>query len=446
MNSLFHKKSIQKLLLILKNKKSKDFLIKSSFKNLNKYEKKIESLVKFDKKIVYNYKKNLINILDKRLLYIPFGIKDIFNVKQFTNEKGSVIYKNFNPGNNARVVDRLLASGAIPFGKTVTSEFAVHELNKTKNPYDFTKTPGTSSSGSAASVACGYYPFSLGTQTAGSIIRPASYCNIWGFKPSFGLIPRTGVLKTTDSLDSIGFFCSNGENIKYLLDIMRVSGRNYPFIYKNIDSKINMLNKSKKIYKIAFVKTHTWNYAENYVKLAIENFLNKIDNNSKFLVKEIKLPNIYDEIHYNHEAIYTKSLSYYFKNEFKNREKLLSKNISNMIEKGNKINKDQFIRSHHFQNKIISTSNKIFNNYDAVISISTSESAPLREKIPLDDPSLMWTFLHMPSMNAPIFRCPKNMPFGIQFTAKKFNDYQLLRVLKELFNEKIIYANPYDNI
>ena len=123
-------------------------------------------------------------------------------------------------------------SGCIPFAKTTTSEFAVHKINKTRNPYDFSKTPGTSSSGSAVSVASGYFPFALASQTAGSIVRPASYCNVWGFKPSFGLIPRTGMLKTADTLDTPGFFCSNGKSIKYLLDNIRVRGKNYPFVYK----------------------------------------------------------------------------------------------------------------------------------------------------------------------------------------------------------------------
>ena len=116
---------------------------------------------------------------------------------------GSVIWKNFFPGNNARVVDKLINEGCLSIGKTVTAEFAVHELNKTLNPYDVTKTPGTSSSGSAVVVSTGMVPFALGTQTAGSIIRPASFCGVWGMKPSYGLIPRTGVLKTSDTLDLV---------------------------------------------------------------------------------------------------------------------------------------------------------------------------------------------------------------------------------------------------
>ena len=126
-------------------------------------------------------------------------------------------------------------NSGIFLGKTVTAEFAVHSLNETLNPHDITKTPGTSSSGSAVSVQIGNVPFALGSQTAGSIIRPASFCGVWGFKPSFGLIPRTGVLKTTDTLDTIGILSSHGSNFREVLDIIRVRGPNYPFVYQNID-------------------------------------------------------------------------------------------------------------------------------------------------------------------------------------------------------------------
>ena len=127
---------------------------------------------------------------------------------------GSSIWSKHYAGNNARVIDNLICSGAHIIGKTVTAEFAVHSLNETLNPHDITKTPGTSSSGSAVAVQIGNVPFALGSQTAGSIIRPASFCGVWGFKPSFGLIPRTGVLKTTDTLDTVGILSSHGSNLR----------------------------------------------------------------------------------------------------------------------------------------------------------------------------------------------------------------------------------------
>ena len=120
---------------------------------------------------------------------IPIGIKDIFNTAELPTQMGSPIWKDFTPGNDARAVYHLKRQGANVVGKTVTAEFAVHALNETLNPYDVARTPGTSSSGSAVAVALGTVPFATGTQTAGSIIRPASFCGIYGCKPSFGFIP-----------------------------------------------------------------------------------------------------------------------------------------------------------------------------------------------------------------------------------------------------------------
>ena len=161
---------------------------------------------------------------------VPFGVKDIFNTIDLKTEMGSETWKDHNAGNDARVVSVLRHQGYTPIGKTVTAEFAVHHLNKTKNPHSIDKTPGTSSSGSAVAVATGMVPFALGTQTAGSIIRPASFCGVWGMKPSFGLIPRTGSLKTTDSLDTIGFLSSYGTDMREILNLLRVKGPNYPFV------------------------------------------------------------------------------------------------------------------------------------------------------------------------------------------------------------------------
>ncbi|MEO6054545.1 MAG: amidase, partial [Chthoniobacterales bacterium] len=140
---------------------------------------------------------------------IPIAVKDIFNTIDFPTEMGSPLWKDFTPGNDARIVFQAKQAGAMIPGKTVTAEFAVHALNETINPHDPTRTPGTSSSGSAAAIALGVVPVSLGSQTAASVVRPASFCGIYGYKPSFGTIPRTGTLKTTDSLDTLGFFTAS---------------------------------------------------------------------------------------------------------------------------------------------------------------------------------------------------------------------------------------------
>ena len=140
---------------------------------------------------------------DDPLWGAPFGVKDVFNTAELPTCMGSPIWEGFTPGNDARVVAHLRWAGGVMFGKTVTAEFAVHHPGPTVNPHNPDYSPGTSSSGSAAAVASMMVPLALGTQTAGSTIRPASYCGVYGFKPSFGVVPRTGILKTLDTLDHV---------------------------------------------------------------------------------------------------------------------------------------------------------------------------------------------------------------------------------------------------
>lgn len=158
-------------------------------------------------------------------------MKDVFNTKFLKTEFGSILFKNFLPGNNARLVDIIKEKQGIIFCKTTTAEFAVHHFpeKKTLNPFNKNHITGTSSAGSAVAVACGALPISLATQTAGSIIRPASFCGVIGFKPSFGALDRTGVLKTTDTLDTIGLFSSDIQNLKKIFINLIQYSNQYPY-------------------------------------------------------------------------------------------------------------------------------------------------------------------------------------------------------------------------
>ena len=171
---------------------------------VDKHESSVHAWECFDRqKLVCQAEQSTARIRDgnepRPLEGLPVGVKDIFNTADFPTQMGSPLWQGFTPGNDARVLYDMKRLGAIVPGKTVTAEFAVHSLGKTLNPHAGNRTPGTSSSGSAVAVATGMVSVALGTQTAGSIIRPASFCGVWGCKPSFGLVPRTGTLKTTDS-------------------------------------------------------------------------------------------------------------------------------------------------------------------------------------------------------------------------------------------------------
>lgn len=374
---------------------------------------------------------------------IPIGVKDIYNTIDFPTQMGSPIWENFTPGNDARVIFYLKTAGAIIPGKTVTAEFAVHTLGKTKNPHDIARTPGTSSSGSAVAVATGMVPAAIGTQTAGSIVRPASFCGIYGCKPSFGLIPRTGMLKTTDSLDTIGFFVLHFEDIESVFNIMRVHGTDYPLSDSALTDKKRQNKPSSRPWRVAFVKTHTWEYAPEYAQNALIAWSEKLSEVADIQVEEARLPPVMDESHTIHSIIYDKTLSYYFKNEFK-KDTLVSPIMKNLISHGNTISVSQYQESLIRQEKMARSMDRFFRDFDIIISLSTAGEAPLRNEIEQPDPALIWTMTYLPVISAPVFVSPHGLPFGVQIVARRYNDGLLFKFCDHLRAMNLIPAksNP----
>jgi Asp-tRNA(Asn)/Glu-tRNA(Gln) amidotransferase A subunit family amidase len=365
---------------------------------------------------------------------VPIGIKDVFNTKDFPTEMGSPLWKGFTPGNNARVVHDIIESDAIVFGKTVTAEFAVHYLSadKTVNPHNPKHIPGTSSSGSAAAVATKMVPVSLGTQTAGSIIRPASYCGVYGFKPTFGTIPRTGTLKTTDTLDTIGCFSNSVDDLKLVFDVARVKGKDYPFVNKNLDHVTPSLSMPIKVgYIIDGIKV--FDKFPEYAIKALGDFISLLKQDKRFLVEKINAIPELNQVHDAHATIYDKTLSYYFNIEFENKDKgLLSDIIIEALEKGKTISASAYIEAIGLQSKIRAIVEKVYSSYDIILALSTAGEAPLLHHHETADTCLIWTFLGMPTVNLPIFKGPLNLPFGLQAVGGRYTDYKLLQICNVL--------------
>ncbi len=372
---------------------------------------------------------------------IPVGVKDIFNTIDFPTQMGSPIWKDFSPGNDARIVYNLKQAGAIIPGKTVTAEFAVHALQKTINPHAPDRTPGTSSSGSAVAIASGMLPAALGTQTAGSIVRPASFCGIYGCKPSFGLIPRTGSLKTTDSLDTIGFFTTHFEDLELLFDVVRVHGLNYPISHRLLNDPGRQNKPPDKPWRVAFVKTHTWENAPAYAQNALIDWAESLSRDSAIEIVPAELPPELKEAHGVHATIYDCTLAYYFQEEYKKKE-LVSPIMNEIIERGLKISPREYQDALLRQEQILAFMDTFFKNFDTLICLSTAGEAPLREKTELPDPALMWTLTHLPVISVPVFKSPSGLPFGAQLVARKYNDRLLFNFAGHLRKTGLIPNGP----
>src|SRR5258708_772404 len=223
---------------------------------------------------------------------IPVAIKDIIATADMPTTNGSPIYKDVVPTADAWIVERLRNLGATIFGKTVSTEFAWRRPGPTVNPWNRNHTPGGSSSGSAAAVAAGLVPLALGTQTLGSVVRPAAFNGVVGFKPSFGAIPRTGVHPLSPSLDHVGFFARRVDDVALALSLVGGSsdsdrhGRPVPAFDVSIEGGLSPIEKPR----LAVVRFTKWSRAEPEQQRAFELAIATL-RHAGAILQELELPN-----------------------------------------------------------------------------------------------------------------------------------------------------------
>ena len=266
---------------IKKSELSSTELCKNYIEQIDKFEKDVKAWVHLDKKLLLEKADEADNHRKSGkpmgpLHGIPVALKDIIGTYDMPTECGTVLRKGRTQSQNAEIVDILKSSGAIIMGKTATSELAFLAPPATRNPHDLTRTPGGSSSGSAAVIATHMAPLSIGSQTGGSVIRPASYCGVVGYKPSYGLISRNGVLRTSYYLDHIGVFGKTVEDVALLAKVL-IKKDQYDEATVHYSSEF-MLEECLKgpLYdpKFIFYKTDSWKKIDKKSREAFEFFIN----------------------------------------------------------------------------------------------------------------------------------------------------------------------------
>jgi Asp-tRNA(Asn)/Glu-tRNA(Gln) amidotransferase A subunit family amidase len=258
-------------------------------------------------------------------------------------------------------------------------------------------------------------------------------------KPSFGLIPRTGVLKTTDSLDTIGFLAAHALTLRPILDAVRVRGPDYPFVYRRVDRVGPCPKATDRPWRIAVVRTHVWAGAEAYARELVEELANQIATAPGYEVEELAWPSELERTHSVHATIYTKSLSYYFQQESKSHSEI-SPIMAEMIEDGRSITNQEYREALEIQESMSDTLDDLLADYDMVVSLGTASSAPPRSKPEIPDPSLIWTLCHVPTVAVPYAKSATGMPLGIQMVGRRWNDYLLLQGIEELVAKHVLPA------
>lgn len=400
-------------------------------------EPKVQAWTWFDPEyLVVNARKAdaLIRLsLDKRgrapksLIGVPVGVKDIFNTADMPTMHGSAIFANYTPGNDARVVTSLRRHDGIVAGKTTTAEFAVHTAPNTGNPWDISRSTGTSSSGSAAAVASCMVPLALSSQTASSTIRPASYCGVYGFKPSFGLLPRTAMLKTTDTLDSVAMMARSVPDLKLLFEALRVRGPNYPIVEREL-ARLERCDTNRRAWRVGIVEGPKSHLEHSAVKEGIGRVGRWLQSRG-VEVEVWRLPADFDRAHDVHRTIYHKALSYYFKMEWERAGETFSQRLADIVVEGRQISAEDYYAAIAEQTRIAALLDGLLEErFDIVISASATDEAPtgLDTPDPMDH-SLIWTMCHAPAMTLPLLRGLNDLPLGVQITARRFDDYKLLK-------------------
>jgi len=370
---------------------------------------------------------------------VPVGVKDVFNTEVLPTQMGSLVWKGHMAGNNARCVACIKWKGGLVAGKTDTAEFAVHTPGKSLNPHNLLHITGTSSGGSAAAVATAMVPAALGTQTSGSTIRPASWCGVYAMKPSFGLIPRTGVLKTTDTLDNIAFFGRSIADLRLILESIRLRGENYPFIQHNL------VDESKKTsWRVGLYQSYLWNYAPEYARDALVEFAKQLNRVPGINVDDCTLPETTYTAHELHSRIYNPCLSYYFSEEIEKAPEKISPRFISLVEDGKRYSPEDYNYALREQELLSHTVHEYVSHekFDFILCLSSNGSAPVGvEPILNMDTNLLWTLCWMPVVNVPVFKCPAGLPFGVQFTSARYSDLRLLSFLDHLVENKVIPAS-----
>ena len=405
---------------------------------INKFEKDIKAWAHFDKKVLLE---KASEADDHRksgkplgpLHGIPVAVKDIIGTVDMPTECGTVIRKGKSYTQNAEIVDLLLNAGAIVMGKTATSELAYLGPPKTTNPHDYSRTPGGSSSGSAASVASFMAPLSIGSQTGGSIIRPASYCGVVGYKPSYGLISRNGVLKTSNTLDHIGMFGRTVEDVALLAKILIKKDKHDPATIHYSAEKILEETKKGPLFepKFIFYKTDFWKIIDKKSRESFEYFIKSFKN-----IEVFDTPSYFKDIHKYHQIIHETDLANNFSVYYKKYKSKLSKFMQSAIAKGNKYTAKEYAEAIDFKKQSYESYQEVFEDYHGVITPSSPGVAPKGlTNTGTAEFNKVWSYLGTPCISLPLLEGENKLPLGVQLVGDRYDDHRFLGVAKWLEKE-----------
>ncbi|MFT5390645.1 MAG: Asp-tRNA(Asn)/Glu-tRNA(Gln) amidotransferase A subunit family amidase [Gammaproteobacteria bacterium] len=361
---------------------------------------------------------------------LPVGIKDIIDTVDMPTENGSPLFRGRQPAVDATCVSALRAAGAIIMGKTVTTELANTNPSKTRNPHNLEHTPGGSSAGSGAGVADHQMPLALGTQTGGSVIRPASYNGVYGLKPTLGLIPRGGVLLQSHTLDTVGTYARSLEDLALVTDA--ISQPDPLDAHSYLGSRGSLRTAYREAIpsaaRLAFLETPAWAQTHDGAKAAILDIVAKLGP----ACAHESLPAPYDEILDLHGAIFAAENAHYYGDYLTHQPELLSEKLrGRMLDTAN-VTGREYVNAITQRAVIYQSFQALLGNYDAVLCLSATGPAPhgfsTTGSPAYNSP---WTYLGVPCISLPRLTV-ESLPVGVQLVGLRGAEGHLFKVARWL--------------
>ncbi len=359
---------------------------------------------------------------------VPVAIKDIFDTADYPTECGSPILAGRRTERDATVVARLRSAGAVIIGKAVTTEFAYFHPGKTRNPHDIERTPGGSSSGSAAAVAAGMVPLALGTQTNGSVIRPAAFCGVLAIKPTHGTVSRSGVLMLSRVLDHVGAFARSAEDLGLIMDVIAGHDPDDPDTrpYASPAFRATASQAPPLPPSFAFVRTPMWDKADAEAKSALEALAKELG------AREIDLPPDYRGAWDAQRAIMAADMAHNLAPLVDKGE--MSQALRDMLAEGRTVTAVAYHAAVRDARRYADGMAEIFEQFaDAIITLSARGAAP-RGHASTGDPVFcsLWTLTGLPAVNVPVLNDADGLPIGVQLIGARGRDERLLRTANAL--------------
>lgn len=353
---------------------------------------------------------------------VPVGVKDIIDTRDFPTEYGSPIFRGHRPQRDAACVGLVRRAGGIVLGKTVTTEFAMYQPGKTRNPHLAGRTPGGSSSGSAAAVADFHVPAAFATQSSGSIIRPSAYCGVVGYKPSINTFVSDGIKPLGASLDTLGMMTRTVADQLLMWSVLQ-----------GCSSTATGLRPRPR--RVGLCRTAYWATADEDARSALEGTGSTLARNG-FEVEEVELPEEFASLNDLHARLMAYEVSRNYAYEYEpSRRHLLGERTLQVIEDGWKIGPDEYLELRATLRRARHRFSQVCAGFSALITPSAPGEAPPIAST--GDPvfNRMWTLLGVPALNLPVGRGPTGLPLGVQFVGDVDTDLQLLDLCCEI--EKI---------